>query len=260
MKNLIATFLISLMPMFALSNMAMAAGGNVHLEEVEINLNNKASLQRGAQLFVNYCLNCHAASYMRYSRMAKDIGLTDEQVVENMIFPADFSKEKDGKPKKSGQLMTVAMSDEDGKAYFGTAVPDLSVVARSRGADWIYTYLKSFYIDDSRPFGVNNTVFPSVGMPHVTWELEGLKKAVKKTTKVDGKEVTKIVGFETVVPGTMSAAEYDSAVTDLVNYLVYMGEPAKLVRYSMGVYVLGFLFLLFVVSYAMKKEFWKNVH
>ena len=260
MKTLIATFLISLSSSFALSNMAWAAGGGVHLEEVEINLNNKASLQRGAQLFVNYCLNCHAASYMRYSRMAKDIGLTDAQVTENMIFPADFSKEKNGKQKKSGQLMTVAMSDEDGKAYFGTAVPDLSVVARSRGADWIYTYLKSFYIDESRPFGVNNTVFPAVGMPHVLWELEGLKKAIKtKHTDENGHE-TETVTYETVVPGKMSTAEYDGAVTDLVNFLEYMGEPAKLVRYKMGVYVLGFLFLLFIVSYAMKKEFWKDVH
>ena len=255
MKTLIATLLISLAPTFA-----MAAGGGAPLEEVEINLDNKASLQRGAKLFVNYCLNCHAASYMRYSRMAKDIGLTDEQVVENMIFPADFSKEKDGKPKKSGQLMTVAMSEEDGAAYFGTAVPDLSVVARSRGADWLYTYLKSFYIDESRPFGVNNTVFESVGMPHVLWELEGLKKAVKTKHTDDQGHETETVRFETVVPGSMNAAEYDAAVTDLVNYLEYMGEPAKLVRYTMGVYVLGFLFLLFIVSYAMKKEFWKDVH
>ncbi len=259
MKKLIATLLIALAPTFVVLNVALASS-EAHLEKVEINLNNKASLQRGARTFVNYCLNCHAASYMRYSRMAKDIGLTDEQVVENMIFPADFSKDKNGKPKKAGQLMTVAMSAEDGKAYFGTPVPDLSVVARSRGADWIYTYLKSFYIDESRPFGVNNTTFPSVGMPHVLWELQGLNKAVKtKHTDEHGHE-SETVEFETVVPGKLSPAEYDSAVTDLVNYLVYMGEPAKLKRYTMGVYVLGFLFLLFVVSYAMKKEFWKDVH
>ncbi len=255
MKKLIATLLISLLPTFA-----YAAGGNIKLQEVEINLDNKASLQRGAKLFVNYCLNCHEASYMRYSRMAKDIGLTDEQVSKNMIFPADFSKEKDGKPKKPGELMTVAMSAEDGKAYFGTPVPDLSVIARARGVDWLYTYLKSFYIDESRPFGVNNTTFPSVGMPHVLWELEGLKKAIKtKHTDENGHE-TETVTYETVIPGSMSAAEYDSAVTDLVNFLEYMGEPAKLVRYTMGIYVLGFLFLLFIVSYAMKKEFWKDVH
>jgi len=259
MKTLIATLLISLAPALAFTSLAFASG-KVQLEEVEINLNNKASLQRGAKLFVNYCLNCHAASYMRYSRMAKDIGLSDEQVTENMIFPADFSKEKNGKPKKSGQLMTVAMSDEDGKAYFGTAVPDLSVVARSRGADWLYTYLKSFYIDESRPFGVNNTTFPAVGMPHALWELEGLKKAVHtKQRDADGHESLQL-SYETVVPGKMSAAEYDGAVTDLVNFLEYMGEPAKLVRYTMGVYVLGFLFLLFIVAYAMKKEFWKDVH
>ena len=134
------------------------------------------------------------------------------------------------------------------------------MVARSRGADWIYTYLKSFYIDESRPFGVNNTTFPSVGMPHVLWELEGLKKPVHGQGRdKDGHEKLTL-SYETVVPGKLSPAEYDSAVTDLVNYLVYMGEPAKLKRYTMGVYVLGFLFLLFVVSYAMKKEFWKDVH
>lgn len=254
MKNLIVALLISLAPSVVL------ASGGVHLEKVEINLDNKASLQRGAKMFVNYCLNCHAASYMRYSRMAQDIGLSDEQVVENMIFPADFSKDKNGKQKKSGQLMTVAMSVEDGKAFFGAPVPDLSVVARSRGEDWIYTYLKSFYIDESRPFGVNNTAFASVGMPHVLWELEGLKKAVHtKHIDAQGHESMEL-SFETVTPGSMTAAEYDSAVTDLVNFLVYMGEPAKLVRYKMGVYVLGFLFLLFIVSYAMKKEFWKDVH
>lgn len=254
MKKLIATLLISIAPAFAF------ASGSVHLDKVEINLDNKASLQNGAKLFVNYCLSCHSASYMRYSRMAKDIGLSDEQVVENMIFPADFSKEKNGKQKKSGQLMTVAMSDEDGKAYFGTPVPDLSVIARARGADWIYTYLKSFYIDESRPWGVNNTTFPSVGMPHVLWELEGLKKAVHTKHKDEHGHETETVKFETVVAGKMSAAEYDRAVTDLVNFLEYMGEPAKLKRYTIGVYVLGFLFLLFVVSYAMKKEFWKDVH
>jgi len=259
MKTLIATLLISLAPALAFTSSAFASSG-AQLESVEINLDNKASLQRGAKLFVNYCLNCHAASYMRYSRMAEDIGLSDAQVTENMIFPADFSKEKDGKPKKSGQLMTVAMSEEDGKAYFGTPVPDLSVIARARGADWIYTYLKSFYIDESRPFGVNNTTFPAVGMPHVLWELEGLKKVVHtKQRDADGHESLQL-SYETVVPGSMSAAEYDGAITDLVNYLEYMGEPAKLVRYTMGVYVLGFLFLLFIVSYAMKKEFWKDVH
>lgn len=259
MKKLIATLLISLGSSLVCSTLALA-NSEVHLDEVEINLNNKASLQRGAKLFVNYCLSCHAASYMRYSRMGKDIGLSDAQVVDNMIFPADFSQDKAGKPKNPGQLMTVAMSEEDGKAFFGTPVPDLSVVARARGADWIYTYLKSFYIDESRPFGVNNTAFPSVGMPHVLWQLEGLKKAIKtKHTDEHGHE-TETVKFETVVPGKMSAAEYDGAVTDLVNFLEYMGEPAKLVRYTMGVYVLGFLFLLFIVSYAMKKEFWKDVH
>jgi len=144
---------------------------------------------------------------------------------------------------------------------FGTKVPDLTVVARSRGADWLYTYMKTFYMDDSRPFGMNNERFPDVGMPHVLWELEGLKKAIKKDiTDEEGNEKTIITGYETVVPGKMSEAEYDSAVRDLVNYMVYMGEPAKLVRYKWGVIVLIFLFILFIPAYALKKEYWKDVH
>ncbi len=259
MKKLIATLLISLSSTLLFSTLALASSES-HLQKVEINLDNKASLQRGAKIFVNYCLTCHSASYMRYNRMGKDIGISEDQLEKDMIFPADFSKEKNGKPKNPGSLMTVAMSPADGKAFFGTPVPDLSVIARARGADWIYTYLKSFYLDDSRPFGVNNTVFPSVGMPHVLWELQGFKKAIIKEHEDDSGRKTETITLETAVPGTRSEAEYDRDVTDLVNYLVYMGEPAKLVRYTIGIYVLGFLFLLFIVSYAMKKEFWKDVH
>ena len=246
MKKIIIALLITLMPALGL-----AAGGGVHLDKADVNLHDQASLQNGAKLFVNYCLSCHSAAYMRYNRMAKDLGLSDEQVTKNLMFAAD----------KIGETMTVSMPADEAKKWFGTKIPDLTVVARARGADWLYTYLRTFYLDASRPWGVNNATFKDVGMPHVLWELEGLKEPVYETHKDhEGNETKHIVKYEIVQPGKMSAAEYDNAVRDLVNFMVYMGEPAKLSRYNIGVWVLLFLALLFVVSYAMKKEFWKDVH
>ena len=246
MKKIITALLITLMPALGL-----AAGGGVHLDKADVDLTNQASLQNGAKLFVNYCLSCHSAAYMRYNRMAKDLGLTEEQVQNNLMFAAD----------KVGETMTVAMPENEAKKWFGTKIPDLTVVTRARGADWLYTYLRTFYLDASRPLGVNNTTFKDVGMPHVLWELEGLKQPVYETYKDhEGNEAKRIVGYEMVRPGKMSPTEYDNAVRDLVNFMVYMGEPAKLSRYNIGVWVLLFLALLFVVSYAMKKEFWKDVH
>jgi ubiquinol-cytochrome c reductase cytochrome c1 subunit len=246
MKKIITALLITLMPALSL-----ASSGGVHLDKADVDLHNQASLQNGAKLFVNYCLSCHSAAYMRYNRMGKDLGLTDEQVKNNLMFAAD----------KVGDTMTVAMPESDAKKWFGTKIPDLTVVARSRGADWLYTYLRTFYLDPSRPWGVNNATFKDVGMPHVLWELEGLKKPVYETsTDHEGNETKHIVKYEMVQPGKLSEAEYDNAVRDLVNFMVYMGEPAKLSRYYIGVWVLLFLALLFVVSYAMKKEFWKDVH
>jgi len=256
MNKIIVAFLMSMLPV-----LAMAAGGGMQNDKVDIDLNNKASLQNGAKLFVNYCLSCHSAKAMRYNRMARDLGLTDKQVVDNMIFTADYSKKPNGEPNKIGSLMEVAMQTKDAKQWFGTKIPDLSVVARARGADWLYTYLRTFYIDESRPFGVNNQRFPSVGMPHVMWELEGLKKPVYENHKgADGKDHKVITGFETVVPGKMSKVEFDNAIRDMVNYMVYMGEPALLERKTIGVWVMLFLVLFFFVSYAMKKEFWKDIH
>lgn len=256
MKKIIVAFLISMAPVLAL-----AAGAGMHNDKVDIDLNNKASLQNGAKLFVNYCLSCHSAKAMRYNRMGLDLELTDEQVEKNLIFTADFSKKPDGEINKIGSLMEVAMQTEDAKQWFGTKIPDLSVVARSRGADWLYTYLRTFYIDESRPFGVNNQRFPSVGMPHVMWELEGFKKPVYENHKgADGKDHKVIAGFETVVPGKMSTVEFDNAMRDLVNYMVYMGEPALLERKTIGVWVMLFLVLFFFVAYALKKEYWKDIH
>ncbi len=246
MKKIITVFLLSLVPVLAL-----ASEGGVHLDKADIDLHDQDSLRRGAKLFVNYCLSCHSAAYMRYNRMGQDLGLTDAQVKENLMFAAE----------KVGETMTIAMPADDAKRWFGTKVPDLSVIARARGADWLYSYLRGFYLDGSRPWGVNNSVFKDVGMPHVLWELEGLKKPVYEVRKNhEGEEEKHIVGFETVLPGKLSRAEYDLAVRDLVNFLVYMGEPAKLVRYNIGVWVLLYLVILFVVAYALKKEYWKDVH
>ena len=196
-------------------------------------------------MFVNYCLNCHSASAMRYSRM-QDIGLTEDQIKENLLFASD----------KPGELMKVGMTKADAKAWFGAAPPDLSVIARSRGSDWLYTYLRSFYRDDSRATGWNNIVFDKVGMPHVLWSLQGEMAPVYK--KHDGHEV--IDHLELVKPGSVTLAEYDAQVGDLVNYLTWVGEPAQLQRKQLGLIVLAFLAVFFVVAYYLKKEFWKDIH
>jgi ubiquinol-cytochrome c reductase cytochrome c1 subunit len=248
MKKLLTICVLLCLPVFA-----NAAGGDVHLEKADINLENKSSLRHGAKLFVNYCLSCHSASFMRYNRMAKDLALTDDQVENNMMFVADFNKLEAGEAKKIGDLMTVAMTKKDGEKYFGTAVPDLSVIARAKGADYLYTYLTTFYLDENRPFGVNNTTFANASMPHVLWKLEGLKKLVGNDE--DGKP-----RFEYVTKGKMSEADYKAAVTDLVNFMVYMGEPIKLERQRTGIFVMFFLVIFFLFAYLLKKEYWKDVH
>ncbi len=243
MKKLIVLFLMVVMPALGL-----AAGGNVHLEEADIDPTDQASLQRGAKFFVNYCLGCHSAKYQRYNRMAQDIGLTEEQVKANLMFTTD----------KIGDTMEIAMSPDAANRYFGTTPPDLSLIARSRGVDWLYTYLRSFYIDESRPFGVNNIVFKDVGMPHVMLDLQGWQKAVFKENEHGGEPVFE--RFELVKPGAMTPEQFDGALLDLVNFLDYVGEPYKLERQRLGVKVLLFLAFFFVIAYLLKKEYWKDVH
>jgi ubiquinol-cytochrome c reductase cytochrome c1 subunit len=224
---------------------AFAAGATVHLDKAPVNLADQDSLQRGARVFVNYCLNCHSASAMRYSRM-QDIGLTEDQIKDNLMFAAE----------KPGEPMNVAMASTDAKAWFGAAPPDLSVIARARGADYLYTYLRGFYRDGSTVTGWNNTAFNKVGMPHVLSNLQGDMVPVYK--KVGEHEV--IERLELAKPGSVTLAEYDALVGDLVNYLVWMGEPAQLQRKQLGVIVLIFLSVFFVVAYYLKKEFWKDIH
>jgi ubiquinol-cytochrome c reductase cytochrome c1 subunit len=247
MKTTLLAIVLTLLP--ALTN---AAGGHdVALDKAHIDPNNRDSLQRGAKLFVNYCLNCHAAQFQRYNRTARDLGLREDDVIENLMFTGD----------KIGDHMDVAMTKTDAKTYFGAAPPDLTLVARVRGVDWLYTYLRSFYLDDSRPFGVNNLVFPNVGMPHVLWELQGLQEPVYETvTDDDGHEHKVVEGLELVERGTMEPEEYDRAVRDLVNYLAYMGEPVKLERQELGIKVLLYLLVFLVIAYLLKKEYWKDVH
>jgi ubiquinol-cytochrome c reductase cytochrome c1 subunit len=245
MKKLLITGLLLLAPAWV-----FAAAGGVHLDKANIDPNNIQSLQRGAKMFVNYCLSCHSAELMRYERIGKDLGIEEKLVAENLMFTGG----------KTGDLMTVATADADSKEWFGIVPPDLTVIARSRGVDWLYSYMRSFYRDDSKIIGVNNLVFPDVGMPHVLWELQGWQDPVIATVKDHDGHETKTVSLELTEPGLMSPKEYDRAIRDMVNFLDYMGEPAKHERRSLGVKVIMFLLLFLVVAYMMKREYWKDVH
>ena len=238
LKNFL--FLLAVAPV-----VAFASGPAVHLDKAPVNLADQVSLQRGARMFVNYCLNCHSASSMRYTRL-QDLGLTEDQIKDNLLFAAE----------KPGETMKVGMDKKDAKAWFGATPPDLSVISRSRSPDWLYTYLRGFYRDDSRATGWNNTVFDKVGMPHVLWSLQGEMVPVYK--KVGEHQV--IDRLELAKPGSVTLAEYDAMVGDLVNYLAWMGEPAQLKRKQLGLIVLAFLAFFFVVAYYLKKEFWKDIH
>ncbi len=236
-----------------------AAGGAAIYpdDDISIDWDDKASMQRGAALFTNYCLSCHSAGYSRYNRVGKDLGISDELMLENLVFTTD----KYGEKVKVGSLMVTSMTTEYAEAAFGTAPPDLSLIARSRGTHWLYNYLRGFYIDESRPMGVNNGAFPNVGMPHVLSELEGLKKA-KKEMHDDGHggKVEVIVGFEQVKPGSMSNEEYDQAMKDLVAFMDYIAEPYKQTRKNVGTGVIIFLFVFLIFAYLLKKEYWKDIH
>ena len=234
--------------------LAIASGPELHLDKAPVSTE-PAALQNGAKLFVNYCLNCHGASYMRYNRL-QQIGLSEQMIKDNLMFTAE----------KIGEPMRIAMQRDEAKAWFGAAPPDLTVIARSRasefgsGADWLYTYLRSFYRDSERPTGWNNVIFENVGMPHVLYELQG--EQVAKVTEADDGHGGKVktISLEQGKPGKMSKEEYDKATADLVSYLVWMGEPMADTRKTIGTVVLAFLGLLFVLSYLLKKNYWKDVH
>lgn len=234
---------------FLLPALAMAAGGAVKLDRAPIDLHDRLSLQRGVQVFVNHCLNCHSASAMRYSRLT-DLGLTEAQIKDNLVFTGD----------KVGEPMVASINPAVSKAAFGVVPPDLSLVGRSRGADWLYTYMRSFYRDPASKSGWNNSIFPNVAMPHVLWEYQG-DQVLKVTEHVDHNSGDTVTHSKLALerPGRLSAIEYDRQVADLVNYLAYMGEPAQNDRKFWGVLVLFFLAGFFVLALMLKNEYWKDV-
>ena len=213
---------------------------------VQVDLTNRAALQRGAKYFANYCLSCHALAHSRYRRIGADLGLTDAMVRDNLVFT----------DRRVGETMVVAMDPADAERWFGAAPPDLSVLARQKGADYIYQFLMTFYRDETRPWGVNNRRFPNTAMPHVLWREQGLQEA--ETATVGGR--AEVVGLVPGRPGRRSPAEYRTMATDLTAFLVYVSEPVRLTRESAGVWVLGFLLLLGGLAYFLKREYWRDVH
>ncbi|MCK5726137.1 MAG: cytochrome c1 [Thiotrichaceae bacterium] len=248
------------------------AGSKVALESASIDVDDHKSLQRGTRNFMNYCHGCHSLSSSRYNRVAKDIGLpvvpadtgasgkdadqiagtNAKLITENFIFTRGI----DGKPSGLGSLMHNAMPSDDVKNWYGGVAPDLSLTGRSRGADWIYTYLKSFYLDPERPSGMNNTILANASMPHVLWDLQGNQKLVEHIDE-EGHKHSKLV-LETA--GSLSPEEYDEFVNDITNFLVYVGEPAQLARKKYGIFAMLLLLMFIGVAYALKKEYWKDVH
>jgi len=229
-----------------------ASGDSSAIKQSGADLSDRASLQRGAALFSNYCLGCHSLKYMRYSRIASDLGLTEEQVMRSLNFTGG----------KFGDQMTIAMRPDDADKWIGKAAPDLSLISRVRGGpDWIYTYLKSFYRDPSRPLGWNNTLFPNVGMPNVLWELQGVQSAVFDAPHGDHAGAAPVFArFEQVEAGRLNAEQYDQSVRDISNFLQYAGEPAALKRQEIGVWVLLFLAILTMLTWILKNEYWRDVH
>ena len=233
---------------------ALAAEGGVAWDKAPNKVNDMEALQHGAKLFVNYCLNCHSAAYMRYNRL-KDIGLSDQQIKDNLMFTTD----------KVGNTMKAAITQDQGKAWFGANPPDLTLVARSRaghggtGADYLYTYLRSYYRDDTTVTGWNNLVFDRVGMPHVLWQLQGERKPVYETTEEHGHEVKVLKGWEQVTPGQMTPLQYDEAVGDLVAFMQWMSEPVQNSRVRLGIVVMLFLVVLTFFAWRLNAAYWKDV-
>ena len=241
MRNVVVAFVLGI----GLASSA-AAQHEVELEAANNNIANTASLQRGAKYFVNYCLGCHSAKYVRYNRLGEDLQISDQQLIDNLMFTGE----------RPFDVMAISMKPEDAARWFEIAPPDLSLIARSRGTDWIYTYLRSFYIDPERPTGVNNVVLPNTQMPHVLWPLQGTQRAVFEADE-HGVEVFK--GFESVRAGELDARAFDEVVRDIVNFLDYIGEPIKRERQQLGVRVIGFLLVFLLIAFMLKKEIWKDV-
>ena len=250
MKKILASLLAAL----TLAGGALAAESNLAWDKAPNTINDLTSLQNGAKLFVNYCLNCHSAAYMRYNRL-KDIGLSEQQIKDNLLFGS----------AKVGETMKAAIDPKQAKEWFGANPPDLTLVARSRsghggtGADYLYTYMRTFYPDPSRPTGWNNLLFPNVGMPHVLWELQGERAPQFEERMVHGEKTQVFTGWKQVTPGTMSPVEYDQAVGDLVNYLRWMAEPTQSARVRVGVWVMLFLLVFTFFAWRLNAAYWKDI-
>jgi ubiquinol-cytochrome c reductase cytochrome c1 subunit len=235
---------------FALPGASFAAGGETPLLKAQNDIHNVASLQRGARNFVNYCLGCHTAKYVRYNRVAADIGLSEQMLIENLMFTGDSPH----------QTMTNGLDPADARKWFGVAPPDLSLIARSRTQDYLYTFLKSFYVDPTKSTGMNNLVLPGTAMPHVLWEQQGVQEAVwEGHTDAQGNVQKHFKEFRLATPGRMEPAQFDAFVRDTVNFLDYIGEPVQLKRQSLGFVVISFLVFFTLLAYALKKEYWKDV-
>jgi ubiquinol-cytochrome c reductase cytochrome c1 subunit len=252
MKKLILAFVTAC----TLTTGAMGAGGDsIAWDRAPLKTNDLVALQNGAKVFVNYCLNCHSASFMRYNRL-QDIGLTNEQIKDNLLFTTD----------KVGETMKASIDPKQAKDWFGANPPDLTVIARSRasfgqgsGADYLYTYLRTYYSDDTKPTGWNNLAFPNIGMPHVLWELQGKRQPIFDVKTEHGHEVKVFKGWQQITPGTMTPLQYDQTVGDLVSYLQWMGEPAQNTRVKVGVWVLIFLLILTFFTWRLNAAYWKHV-
>ena len=250
MKKILLGFALAL----GVSSAALAAGGGFPLDKAPHRTNDMAALQNGAKLFVNYCLSCHSAAFMRYNRL-RDIGLTDKQIAENLTFTSE----------KIGDTMKAAIDPKQAKEWFGANPPDLTLVARSRagaggsGADYLYTFLRTFYRDSARPTGWNNMVFHNVGMPNPLWQLQGEREPVHSKVVSHGVEAEVVTGWTPVKAGTMSEDEFNNNVGDLVAYMQWMAEPAQNQRVRLGVWVLLFLAAFTVVTWRLNAAFWKDV-
>jgi len=259
MKNL-TTVLVTLFAGLSINSSVFAAGGhNVALDEAPYDVSDKASLQRGAALFVNYCLSCHSASYARYNRVAEDLEIPVDLLKENLMFTTE----------KTGDLMKTTMPADDAKDWFGVTPPDLTLVSRVRKPNWVYTYLRAFYQDETSPSGWNNSLFENVAMPHALYELQGVQRLVGKVEKGHAADAhadqgnQKIVGdaiFELEHPGKLNPEEFDQAMLDLTNFLVYLAEPAQLKRVQIGIFSILFLIILMGLCFLLKKEYWRDVH
>lgn len=249
LKNKKATILLSAAMLLLSASFTVAASGGAHIEHSGANVEDIASLQRGAKWYVNYCMGCHSLNFMRYNRLAADLQLSEEEVMANLAFS----------DAKFGETMGIAMTEDQAEAWFGKAPPDLSLIGRSRGADWLYAYLRSFYKDANGDW--NNAVLANASMPHVLWQLQGIQTPVYRQETTEAGYTHEVIDhFEIAVPGTQSAEEYEETTRDLAAFLVYVGEPAVLQRKSLGVWVILFLVLFTLIAYLLKVEYWRDVH